>query len=341
MTAETFGPAAIERRVAVGPGPAASSVCLLEWWSSMANPSASGPGRRCVPIGASALLCLATCATAPAFAQIGIMDLSRPPTQSRSVDVRAAIPPWVAMPSSARILTSEGLEMRPLRNSAVTYENAKLGVLVGALRNAGGCSRNLSVRLQYTDDHWRPVGMPIENEARVSQVEPGGALPYRFRLRRADDFGVPPSGYILQVSEDGRAVAATLQWVSGDRKIDVSPCPPASLTVNTDVRKRRATLSGYRIDGTLSVLKGGPVRPDAVMLTALLLDDAGDVLEVLTGIPDARPADLPTGLIENGRSLPFSLSTAIPVGKAVATTQVFTELLPDARVASDGPSKPN
>ena len=81
---------------------------------------------------------------ASATAQIG-MDLMRPPVQERSVEVRATLPMWVAMPQSARILTSEGLELRPLKNSAVTYENARLGVLVGALRNSGGCARDLSV----------------------------------------------------------------------------------------------------------------------------------------------------------------------------------------------------
>ena len=276
---------------------------------------------------------------ASATAQIG-MDLMRPPVQERSVEVRATLPMWVAMPQSARILTSEGLELRPLKNSAVTYENAKLGVLVGALRNSGGCARDLSVRLQYTDDHWRPVGDPIENEARVSQVEPGGALPYRFRLRRNDEFKEPPSGYIVQVTEAGRPVAATLQWVARDRKVDRSPCPPTALVASAQDKKHRATLTGYRVDGALTVHKGGPVRPDGIMLTALLLDGAGDVLEVLTGIPEPKRHELPTGLIENGQTLDVTLSTGIPIGKAVKSVQFFTELLPDAQVAGDNESRP-
>lgn len=274
---------------------------------------------------------------ATAGAQIGIMDLSRPPRQERSVAVTDALPYWVAMPQSARILTSDGLEMRPLKNSAVTYENAKLGVLVGALRNSGGCARHLSVRLQYTDAHWRPMGEPIENEARVSQVEPGGSLPYRFQLRRKDDFRELPSGYIVQVVEDDKPVAATLQWVSANRKVDVSPCPPGLFVTSTEVRKKRATLSGYRVEGLLTVRNGGPVRPDGMMLTALLLDEAGEVLEVLTGIPDPKQKDLPTGLIENGMPVAFALSTGIPIGKAVASTEVFTEVLPDAHVVGEAP----
>jgi hypothetical protein len=274
---------------------------------------------------------------AGAGAQIGIMDLSRPPRQERSVEVTESLPSWVAMPQSARILTSDGLEMRPLKNSAVTYENAKLGVLVGALRNSGGCARNLSVRLQYTDEYWRPMGKPVENEARVSQVQPGGSLPYRFQLRRKDEFRDLPSGYIVQVVEDDKPVAATLQWVSSNRKVDVSPCPPGLVVASTEVTKKRATLSGYRLEGLLTVRNGGPVRPDGMMLTALLLDEDGDVLEVLTGIPQPKRKDLPTGLIENGEPIPFALSTGIPLGKAVAATEVFTEVLPDAQVLGDAP----
>ncbi|WP_239490524.1 hypothetical protein [Luteitalea sp. TBR-22] len=267
------------------------------------------------------------------FAQIGVMDLSRPPRQERSVEVRPTLPLWVAMPREARILTSDGLEMRPLRNSAVTYENAKLGVLVGALVNAGGCARNLTVRLQYTDDHWRPMGDPIENEARVSHVDPGAALPYRFRLRRNDEFAAPPSGYIVQVTEEGKPVAAPLQWVDRNRKTDASPCPATDLVTSITEKRRRATLSGYRVDGMLTVQSGGPVRPDGLMLTALLLDEAGEVLEVLTGIPEPKPKELPTGLIENAHAIPFSLSTGIPLGKAVHTVRFFAELLSDARLA--------
>ncbi len=289
-------------------------------------------GRHLPAAFAVTLLALAWPATA--LAQIGvIMDLSRPPRQERSVEVRSTLPEWVAMPRHARILASDGLELRPLKNSAVTYENAKLGVLVGALRNAGGCARNLTVRLQYTDAEWRAVGTPLENEARVSQVEPGGALPYRFRLRRTDEFKDPPSGYIVQVAEEGKPVAAALQWVDRDRRIDVSACPPGGLRTSFVEGKRRATLSGYRVDGTVAVQHGGPVRPDAIMLTALLLDDAGEVLEVLTGVPHATPRELPSDAVENAQAIPFSLSTGIPLGKAVQTVQFFAERLPDARTA--------
>lgn len=274
---------------------------------------------------------------APVDAQLG-MDLSRPPRQEHSVEVRSTLPAWVAVPLQARILSSDGLELRALRNSAVTYENARLGVLVGALRNHGGCARQLTARLQYTDDRWRPVGRPLENEARVSQVEPDGLLPYRFRLRRTDEFEAAPSGYIVQVTEADKPVAPTLQWVSPGRIVDRAPCPPASLVTSVRATKRRATLRGYRVDGSLTVLSGGPVRPDAVMLTALLLDEAGEVLEVLAGVPGAGKSQSASP-IENAHSVAFRLSTGIPLGKVVKTVQIFTELLPGAQVAAPQPAR--
>lgn len=268
---------------------------------------------------------------ASASAQIG-MDLMRPPTAERKVLVGDSLPTWVVLPSTARILGSAGVEMRPVRNSAVTHENIRIGVLVGALRNAGRCARNLTVRLQYTDEHWRPMGAPVENEARVSQVDPGGLLPYRFRLARRDAYPEPPSGYILQITEDDKPVARTIEWAATDAKPDTTPCPPPSLGFEPVVRQSRGTLNGFRVAGTLSLLRGGPVRADALMLTALLLDADGEVLEVLTGVPDLRKKRASDGVMVDGQSAPFSLSTQMPLGKAVKEIRIFTEALPDAQV---------
>lgn len=279
------------------------------------------------------------CACAPVAAQstgpLNTITLPRVPTSS--VVVRPVLPAWVAMPSTARILTSQGLELRPLRNSAVTWENAKLGILVGALTNAGPCGRNLRVFLQYTDDRWRPMGTPIESEARVSHVDPGGVLPYRFRLRRADEFPVAPSGYILQVVEDGRPVADTLQWVTDAPRPAATACAAPGAVLEAVVTQSRATLSGYRVAGTLLVRSGGPIPPDAITMTALLRDAGGDVLEVLTGTPVVQSNADAVAAIETGQSLRFSLSTGVPLGKAVATTTVFTEVLDQARPAPPGP----
>jgi hypothetical protein len=112
------------------------------------------------------------------------------PTPTRSVTVRDTAAPWIAIPQRGRIRTSEDLKMEPLRNSVVAYENARIAVLVGVLRNNGACATNLSVRLRYTDKNWQPIGEPVENDALVSQVDSDGLLPFRFPLRRKDEFGV-------------------------------------------------------------------------------------------------------------------------------------------------------
>ncbi len=276
---------------------------------------------------------------APAWAQANgpLNTIALPRTGTPTVEVRAMLPAWVAMPSSARVLTSEGLEMRPLRSSAVTLEHVRLGFLVGALVNAGACATNLRAFLQYTDEQWRPVGVPIESEARVSRVEPGGALPYRFRLKRIDDFETPPAGYIVQVVQDGKPVADTVQWVSSRAVTPAATqCEASAVSLEAVASRSRATWRGYRVSGTVTVRAGGPIRPDAITVTALLRDASGDVLEVLTGIPLVKAEDLPGGVIENGQSLPFALSTDAPLGNAVATTTVFTDVLDAAHAIPPG-----
>ena len=104
-----------------------------------------------------------------------------------TTEARDRVPHWLELPRVARISTGDGLVMRPLHNSAISFENLKLGILVGALRNDGACATDLSVRLQYVDKEWAPIGPPLYNEARVSRTEPGGILPFRFRLRTIAD----------------------------------------------------------------------------------------------------------------------------------------------------------
>jgi hypothetical protein len=70
---------------------------------------------------------------------------------------------------------------------------------------------------------------------------------------------------------------------------------------------------------------GGPVRPEAVTLTALLVDKAGDVLEVLAG----RVTDQANGskeVIGVGETVPFFLSTPIPLRKSVARIEIVAEV---------------
>ncbi|HTV01776.1 MAG TPA: hypothetical protein VMF13_14610 [Luteitalea sp.] len=251
------------------------------------------------------------------------------PTVERSTVVSAVLPDWVALPTNGRILTSAGLDVRPLRNSGVTDENAKVGVLVGALANTGRCAKDVRAFLQYTDHQWRPLGPPVESEARVSQVSPDGTLPFRFRLKRNDDFETRPSGYLLQIVEAGQPAAATIEWVDTRAKVDRSPCAWPATMVTTTVTRSRSTLRGYRVSGTVTVTAGTPIRPDALTLTALLRDDQGHVLDVLVGVPRLDPKRMPDA-IAPGTSVPFELFTRLPLGNAVKSAEVFVDILPDA-----------
>jgi hypothetical protein len=60
----------------------------------------------------------------------------------------------------------------------------------------------------------------------------------------------------------------------------------------------------------------------------LVLDARGEVLEVLIGKPTPKAKNLPEEAVENGQTLPFVLSTPVPLGKAAAKVEISTSLLP-------------
>ena len=92
--------------------------------------------------GTLALASTATLWPSPTAAQIGIMDLSRPPRQERSVEVRSTLPQWVAMPTDARIrpLAPDGRSHRErgARESGGARRRAALQVPPAAERRVQG-----------------------------------------------------------------------------------------------------------------------------------------------------------------------------------------------------------
>lgn len=253
----------------------------------------------------------------------------------RDVRVTHLPPEWLAIPEQGRLATAEGVDVRPLQNASVSYENASLGMLIGAFRNVGPCLRDVSVRMRYTDDQGTPIGEPLENEARVTTVDPDALLPYRFRLKKKSDLPRPAAGYLLEVTADGRPVVQGVRWVETGTVVERRACPARPFAFEVTRGKSKAKWTSYHVAGTLRVVDGGPIRTDGITLTALLLDKDQQVLEVLTGAPDLEGASLPTGFVENGQVLPFTLATPVPLGKWVAEVQVFAELLSDAQVARD------
>lgn len=245
------------------------------------------------------------------------------------------VPQWVALPAQGRIRTSEGLRLETFRTSGITYENVALGVLVGAMKNVGRCAMDLRVFLQYTDDRWRPMGDPIENEARVSRVEPGGVLPFRFRLRANDEFAEPPSGFSLHVHERGRALPEEYRWgvpLEPAPDTTTAPCSTTQPRV-TAVVKRMLTnrTDAFTVRGEVA-WEGDAVREDAVALTAVVFDKADEVLEVLTGTPETKPA---TASSREGRQVRrFTLVSPIPVGRLAARVAVHVEVLDDPEADS-------
>ncbi len=252
-----------------------------------------------------------------------------------STERRHEVPRWVELPRESRIRTGEGIDLQPLHNSAISFENLKLGLLVGALRNTGRCVSNVSARLQYVDAAWQPMGEAIPNEARVSQVEPGGILPFRFRLRNVADSSAPPAAYVVLVEEDDKPLTDPFSWTrwvssSATETIDGSPCPPSDTRFDTTVTRTSPLRNGYRVDGRTTLVAGGPVRADGLVVTAVLRDRKGEVLEVLAGTPTFKPRDVPAGVMLTGQAVEFRLQTDIPLGKDVTDVDVMVETLPDA-----------
>lgn len=249
----------------------------------------------------------------------------------RDVTVSSTPPAWLAAPTKGRLVTSDGMEVQVLQNASVSFENASIGMMVGALRNVGACARNVSVRFQYTDEHWQPLGAPIQNEARVTMADPDGLIPYRFRLRHKSDFPRAPIGYLVEVMADDSArtpagAGSDASGVTGAAQ----RCPPRSYGFELKTGTR-STVTSFQIVGTLQVVAGGQIRADGITLTALLLDKDDQVLEVLTGAPDLRGVPVPTGLLDPSHVVPFTLATPVPLAKWVSRVQVFAEVLADAR----------
>ncbi len=254
-----------------------------------------------------------------------------------SVESRDNVPPWMELPRTARISTGDGLRFTPVHNSAVSFENLKIGVLVGAMRNDGDCATAINVRLHYVNAEWEPIGDGIPNEARVSQVPPGGLLPFRFRLRNVDAKTPAPAAYVIVVEEDHDPLANPFTW---DRWVSSKPattppkaCEPSATRVEADVTRRSRFRDGYRIGGTIALVQGDAVRADGVVITAVLRDEYGHVLEVLVGTPSPARGTLSDGRLVPETPVPFQLRTDIPVGEDVADVDVMVELLPDAIVS--------
>ncbi len=270
-------------------------------------------------LAAAALIVALTPATAFAQARVLGSDV-RGRMVERDVRVTDVAPEWLAIPAEGRLETSGGVQVAPLQSASVSYENAGLGMLIGAFRNVGRCLRDVSVRFVYVDAQGQAIGAPIENEARVTWIDPDGLLPYRFRLRSRTELERPAAAYVLRLVEGTEPGGGTA-------------CPARPYAFEVVKGKSRTTSKSYQVTGTLRIVAGGPIRPDGITLTALLLDEAQQVLEVLTGAPDTTGANLPTGLLEDGLVLPFRLATPVPLGKWVTDVQVFAEVLPDAQVA--------
>lgn len=91
---------------------------------------------------------------------------------------------------------------------------------------------------------------------------------------------------------------------------------------------------GFLLEGSITLVEGGPIRADGIVVTSVMRDEKSEVLDVLAGTARVRPRDVPTGVIQVGHRLEFRLLSDMPLGKEVASVDVLVEVLPGAAVAS-------
>jgi hypothetical protein len=128
------------------------------------------------------------------------------------------------------------------------------------------------------------------------------------------------------------------RWIDASRPAGApQPCTQAQRRVETTVTKRLPMREGFRLEGTVTLAAGAPIRADGMTVTALLQDENDQVLEVLVGTPTFRVRDYPDGVLREGQSVPFVLRTDIPLGRSPRAVTVMVELLPDAAVAPEAP----
>lgn len=286
--------------------------------------------------GAIALVLTMTCAPAIAWAQLPPFL----PNSTYATEAREKVPHWLEVPRTARLSLGDGVTFVPVENAAVSFENLKLGILVGALRNDGACASRLQARLQYVDAQWQPLGPPIPNDARVSQVEPGGLFPYRFRLRTIDDMPQPPAAYVIVLERDDAPMANPFRW---DRWVSASatapaptPCAAVPTAFDVEVTRRQPLRQGFMLEGVATITRG-LVRPDGLVLTAVVRDARGRILEVLVGTPRTERGSDPGVPMGAGTARRFRMTSDIPIGHDAGPIDVYVEVLPEATLGDGRP----
>ena len=128
----------------------------------------------------------------PALARTRELDADvRGARVERDVTMTHAPPEWLAIPKDGRLAASDGLDLRPLQNAGVSFENASLGMLVGALRNVGSCADDVRVCGFSTPTS---TGNRWANRSRTRLASPSSSRTGCCRTDSASDAGLTSRG---------------------------------------------------------------------------------------------------------------------------------------------------
>lgn len=228
------------------------------------------------------------------------------PTVHRSIVELNTVPDWLYAPSTIRLALPTGVRLEPWTISVVSSEHREQAALIGMFRNRGRALTGAVLTLSYIAPDGESIVRSVPNAAHVSDVPVDGTLPFRFLL--LPRVALPDGFLAFQVQIDER--------VSGARQ-------PLPATIR-DYAIRGHGEKGVLVVGDIEARGGtGPESPDnsGLLVTLVLLDKNGKLLDVIAGSPTARGVN--TYRIE--------LGSILPIERRVKTIQVYAEASPDIK----------
>jgi hypothetical protein len=195
------------------------------------------------------------------------------PNVHRSTTELTAIPDWLYAPFSVRLTVPTGIKLELMTMTIVSSDQRREAALIGVLRNRGRAVRGALVSLSYLGADGESILRSVPNAAYVSEVPVDGLLPFRLPLSvgAAVPRGVTAFEMLLEERIDG-ARHSLHSNIRGDLSISRQRDNAASVVGDLEIR-----------DGEV------PLPDNARMLVTLLLHDkSGNLLEVLSGTSTSR-----------------------------------------------------
>lgn len=235
------------------------------------------------------------------------MPIGPMPTASGSLIESSRVPAWLYPFSNVQLELASGVRLELVEIAVVSSERQKRAALIGILRNRSGALSNVALTLQYVSSDGRSVVSTVPNTALVSEVAAGGLLPFKFPLLGRDSLPGDVLSLRILLGENpgsGRLVHTV---------------------VRTDYSFHGQSADGARIAGSVETSPDGDVpfsQDGRGVITVLLLDRSGKLLDVLAGRAESRP---------DVNIYRFEFASFLPIASRVKSVRTYLELAPDIK----------